>query len=130
MSRISELRKKPKHVRDNIAFVAAGVVTLPIMAYLVFAVHGPKLTESIAGGSEKTDTKFFETFTNQVKEQVANVRQATTPAATSSAGVAPVIDRGSLDAVPVNAPVKSTSTATTTYSTTSVGVSASSSLVR
>lgn len=96
MSYLGDLRKKPKHVRDNIAFVAAAAATLPVVAYLVFAVHGPKIT-NIA----ETDTnqpKFFETFTTQIKDQVAAVKEATS---TTSPKYPSTVERGPLDAVPV-----------------------------
>ena len=108
MNYLTKLRKKPKHVRDNIAFVAAGVATLPVMAYLVFAVHGPKVT----GGITETDTpktKFFETFTNQIKEQVATVRESTTSSNPEAQKFPATVDRGPLNAVPVE-PQATTST--------------------
>jgi hypothetical protein len=100
MNYLTKLRKKPKHVRDNIAFVAAGVATLPVMAYLVLAVHGPRVT----GGITETDTpktKFFETFTSQIKEQVATVREATSAPVAESPKFPSTVYRGPLDAVPV-----------------------------
>ncbi len=103
------LRRKPKHVRDNIALVAAGVCTLPVLGFLVFGVHGPRLTA--VEETSTTDRKFFETFTSQFKEQMATVREATNPSAASTSTASPVvIDRGPLDAVPVLPPeVASTS---------------------
>jgi hypothetical protein len=118
MSYLTKLRQKPKHVRDNIAFVAAGVATLPVMAYLVFAVHGPKLSDDVVE-SNVTDRKFFETFTNQIKDQVASVKEAATNTATSSQALPAVIDRGPLDAVPVVAPATSSERAITIATTTS-----------
>lgn len=129
MSYLTELRKKPKHVRDNIAFVVAGVATLPVMAYLVFAVHGPRVTENLA--ETNTDPKFFETFTNQIKEQVASVREATATSTPPTQKIPAVIDRGPLNAVPVvdpNRPVAATSSATTTTTDTTLGAAASSSV--
>ncbi len=117
MSHLTKLRQKPKHVRDNIAFVAAGVATLPIVAYLVFAVHGPKITNGITETSA-SDTKFFETFTSQIKEQVATVREAMSTSTSSVGSVPAVIDRGPLDAVPVVAPANRKNTATTSFATT------------
>ncbi len=126
MSYIAKLRQKPKHVRDNIAFVAAGVATLPVVAYLVFAVHGPAVTGGITE-TEATDTKFFETFTSQVKEQVASVRSASTSTTPETKKYPNSVDRGPLDAVPV-VPVGSTgqsvliATTSATTSTTSLEI--------
>lgn len=118
MSRLTKLRQKPKHVRDNIAFVAAGMATLPVVAYLVFAVHGPKMSNGIAG-TDNSEVKFFETFTSQIKEQVATVRDAVSTSTPPAQVVPATIDRGPLDAVPVQAPVSSTNTATTSFMTAS-----------
>ena len=96
MSYLGDLRKKPKHVRDNIAFVAAAAATLPVVAYLVFAVHGPKMTS--LSESTSNQPKFFETFTGQIKDQFAAVREATS---TTSPKYPTTVDRGPLDAVPV-----------------------------
>jgi hypothetical protein len=112
MNYLTKLRKKSKHVRDNIAFVAAGVVTLPVMAYLVFAVHGPKVTGGIAE-SETPKTKFFETFTSQFKEQVAAVKESTSVPAPETPKFPATVDRGPLDAVPVEP--KSTTSVTARF---------------
>jgi hypothetical protein len=123
MSRLTKLRQKPKHVRDNIAFVAAGIATLPVVAYLVFAVHGPKMTNDIVKTNvEKPE--FFETFTTQIKEQVATVREAVSTSTPSAAVTPTTIDRGPLDAVPVEAPVRNINTATTSFLATSSAESA------
>ena len=122
MNYITKLRKKPKHVRDNIAFVAAGVATLPVVAYLVFAVHGPKVTSGITETNE-TDMKFFETFTSQIKEQVASVRSATVTTTGETKKYPSTVDRGPLDAVPVVPQDREVSTAlsaTTSTSTSAV----------
>lgn len=124
MNYLTTLRKKPKHVRDNIAFVVAGVATLPIMAYLVFAVHGPRVTENLA--ETNTDPKFFETFTNQIKEQVASVREAASTSTQPTPKTPAVIDRGPLDAVPVVD--KSRAVATTSLATTTMSIAASTSV--
>ncbi len=123
MNYLSKLRKKPKHVRDNIAFVAAGVATLPVMAYLVFAVHGPRVSNSIVE-NEATDTKFFETFTNQVKEQVASVREATETASTTTEKprFPATVERGPLNAVPVVDPNSQASSSESAFATGSSSV--------
>ncbi len=121
MNYITKLRSKPKHVRDNIAFVAAGVATLPVVAYLVFAVHGPNVTGGIA--ETETDMKFFETFTNQVKEQVAGVRNAIATSSDETKKYPSTVDRGPLDAVPVvpqNQAVSATPSATTSTSSSAM----------
>ncbi len=125
MSYITKLRQKPKHVRDNIAFVAAGLSVVPVAAFLLLGVHGPNLTNGIAD-SDENGTKFFETFTSQIREQVASVREATS-SSTSEANVVPtVIDRGPLDAVPVMPPATSTgNNRTALTSTTTIDTSTS-----
>ncbi len=123
MSYISKLRKRPKHVRDNIAFVAAGVATLPVIAYLVFAVHGPKMTN--LAESEAETPKFFETLTNQIKEQVATVREATSTTSPAVGKYPATVDRGPLDAVPVvpeGSESRLVSIATTSTSTSSTSL--------
>lgn len=120
---LMNLRRKPKHVRDNIALVAAGVCTLPVLGFLVFGVHGPRLTA--VEETSNTDRKFFETFTSQFKEQMATVREATNPSAASSSNTAPmVIDRGPLDAVPV-VPPEGATTSTRFLAATSTGATSS-----
>jgi hypothetical protein len=123
MSYLTELRKKPKHVRDNIAFVLAGVATLPVMAYLVFAVHGPKVTSGITE-TDQTDTKIFETFTNQIKEQVASVRESTTATTSLETKKYPsTVERGPLNAVPVENPNQNEASSGTVAASSSVETS-------
>lgn len=114
MSYLGDLRKKPKHVRDNIAFVAAGVATVPVVAYLVFAVHGPKITN--IAESDPNQPKFFETFTTQIKDQVATVREATS---TTTPKFPATVDRGPLDAVPVGGVASQVVTIATTSASSS-----------
>lgn len=118
MSYLGDLRKKPKHVRDNIAFAVAAAATVPVVAYLVFAVHGPNITN--IAETETNQPKFFETFTTQIKDQVAAVKEATS---TTSPKYPATVDRGPLDAVPVEGSagqvviIATTSASTSTTST-------------
>ena len=83
-------RTKPKHVRDNIAFGFAGAVT--IVALVGWLVLIPK--DDIFKSNMTTDNspEAFSTFFNQIKEQVAGVRESvkeqasSTPAVASSTG--------------------------------------------
>ena len=83
-------RTKPKHVRDNIAFGFAGTVTaVALVGWLVLI---PK--DDIFKSNMTTDNspEAFSTFFNQIKEQVAGVRESvkeqasSTPAVASSTG--------------------------------------------
>ena len=83
-------RTKPKHVRDNIAFGFAGTVTaVALVGWLVLI---PK--DDIFENNVTTDNspEAFSTFFNQIKEQVAGVRESvkeqasSTPAVASSTG--------------------------------------------
>ncbi len=66
---LTKLRRKPKHVRDNIAFGIAGSFTAVVALFLVFAVHGPKVVDEVADGDNSP--RFFETLVDQAKEQLA-----------------------------------------------------------
>lgn len=108
-----KLRQKPKHVRNNIALAAAGTLTLPIMLFLVFGVHGP----AVVAPEEETNlsSKPFETFFGQVKEQFAAAKAALPEEAP------PVVPRAqNLNATPVVASTtsKPVQIATTTSSST------------
>lgn len=71
---LTKLRQKPKHVRDNIAFGVASGVTALIAVFMVFAVHGPEVINTVA--TEENSPQFFKTLTSQVKEQVAASRSS------------------------------------------------------
>ena len=85
---ILKARRKPKHVRDNIAFGIAGSITAAICLVWLVVMPGQlaKKTTSV-----NDDHKVFSTFFNQLKDQVAGVKesmpdvQATTTAATVTA---------------------------------------------
>lgn len=86
-----EARKKPKHVRDNIAMVGASSVTAAIFVVWLFTAPGQLEKEQ-----QKTaeQPQAFSTFFGQIKEQVASVRGSLpeVPATTSeSAQGAPVV---------------------------------------
>ena len=101
MSRwLTDLRKKPKYVRDNIAFGSAVGVTA-LVALLAFFGGQVDLKESEGPG-------FFSTFIGQFKTEVAAVKEALPekPAATST-----------LDFSPLKATDQATSSASSTAST-------------
>jgi hypothetical protein len=65
-----KIRRKPKHVRDNIAFASAGVVTLAV--FLVWLLNVPD--ELLSEAKQDVDTvKPFATLFNQIKEQTASI---------------------------------------------------------
>lgn len=85
MSRwLTDLRKKPKYVRDNIAFGSAVGVTA-LVALLAFFGGQVDLKESEGPG-------FFSTFIGQFKTEVAAVKEALPekPAATSTLDFSPL----------------------------------------
>ena len=85
MSRwLTDLRKKPKHVRDNIAFGTAVGVT-GVVALAVFLGGQVDLKESEGPG-------FFSTFIGQFKTEVAAVKEALPeqPATTSTLDFSPL----------------------------------------
>ena len=101
MSRwLTDLRKKPKYVRDNIAFGSAVGVTA-LVALLAFFGGQVDLKESEGPG-------FFSTFIGQFKTEVAAVKEALPekPAATST-----------LDFSPLKATDQATSSASSTART-------------
>jgi hypothetical protein len=120
---LTRLRHKPKHVRNNLALVTAGACTLPVMLFLVLGVHAPAVRTELSE-TEKTDrTALFETFTDQIKEQMAAVRSAvsSTSSATSSPPQQPMIavpvdQLNATPFVPENMPVGATSTRMSTSS--------------
>jgi hypothetical protein len=66
----SKIRRKPKHVKDNIAFASASVVTVAV--FLVWVLNVPnELINETKSESEKVQP--FTTLFNQIKEQVASV---------------------------------------------------------
>jgi hypothetical protein len=125
---LTKLRQKPKHIRDNIAFGAASGFTALIAVFLIFAVHGPKVVDSVA--REDDSPQFFETLVNQAKEQMASVRSAassteaentkiqpTTPAANGSGAPAPALLQASSSIEVASSSMRTVLIATTSSST-------------
>lgn len=69
----NKLRKKPKHVRDNIAFGVAGgfTLTLAIAWFLIGFGNGPTSPEVTS--EEKNGA--FSTLFDQIQEQVATAKE-------------------------------------------------------
>ena len=67
------LRKKPKHVRDNVAFSLAGGFTF-MLAVAWFFIGFDGLATSPEVSSEGTNGA-FSTFIDQIQEQVATARE-------------------------------------------------------
>ena len=70
---ILKARKKPKHVRDNIAFAIAGSVSAAICLVWLVVMPGQLAKKAT---SVNDDHKVFSTFFNQFKDQVANVKKS------------------------------------------------------
>lgn len=103
---LTDLRKKPKHVRDNIAFgVSAGVTALLALVWFV----GGSWTLGVPGNHA-----FFQTFLGQFKEQVAAIGEATPVATSTTPSVAPASSTPVESASIVLATTSSTSSASTT----------------
>ena len=79
---LREVRKKPKHVRDNIAFGISGGFTA-LLALGWFLVSGAPSSDN------SKDEAFFKTFLGQFKEQFATVNEALPKATTTSPMVLP-----------------------------------------
>ncbi len=78
-------RTKPKHVRDNIAFVfASGAAALVLAGWLILI---PK-EEIFKSNSVAESPEVFSTFFDQIKEQVAGVRGSVTNQASSTQATA------------------------------------------
>jgi hypothetical protein len=95
VSFVNKLRKKPKHVRDNIAFGTSVGLTLVIA--VVWFWHGG--STHLADSAATTDSGFFDTFKSGLKKQMASAKEAfpsssgtTTPTSTN---------RGDLQSTPV-----------------------------
>lgn len=88
---LHELRKKPKHVRDNIAFGVAGGMTL-MLAIGWFSLRGSSMPNPVKEIANDEATGAFSTFFSQVKEQAAAVKDSfPLRPATTTEGVAPAI---------------------------------------
>jgi hypothetical protein len=79
-------RTKPKHVRDNIAFGFAGAVT--VVALVGWLVMIPKEDVFQSNVTADKSPEAFSTFFNQIKEQVAGVRESIKEQASSTPAVA------------------------------------------
>ena len=79
-------RQKPKHVRDNIAFgFASGAALLVLVGWVVLI---PKEDIFHSNVTAEQSPEAFSTFFDQIKEQVAGVRESITEQASSSSAVA------------------------------------------
>lgn len=79
-------RTKPKHVRDNIAFgFASGAAALALAGWLIL-IPKDELFKSNVAADESPEA--FSTFFDQIKEQVAGVRESVTKPASSTQPVA------------------------------------------
>lgn len=78
---LTKLRRKPKHVKDNIAFGSAAAITLTICA--VWFVAGPLNTKEPS--TREASPRAFSTLLDQVKDQFASVKESLPKAETSPA---------------------------------------------
>ena len=70
---LNTLRKKPKHIRDNIAFAMSGGVTAFILVSVwFFGGIGPHTLAGSADGSPH----FFKTFFGEFGKQVATIKES------------------------------------------------------
>lgn len=84
----NKLRKKPKHVRDNVAFSIAGGFTLMIaLAWFFVGFDGLGGTPEVVT-EEKPEA--FSTLINQIQEQVATARVGVSDARSDVASTTPV----------------------------------------
>ena len=75
-------RTKPKHVRDNIAFgFASGAAVLALAGWLILLPRDDLFQNNVTADKSP---EAFSTFFDQIKEQVAGVREAVTPTASST----------------------------------------------
>jgi hypothetical protein len=83
------LRKKPKHVRENIAFGAATTLTAAVFVVWLFSAKGITAPQKLATNETP---KAFGMFLDQLQEQVATVKEAiSTSTAASSATTPPSV---------------------------------------
>jgi hypothetical protein len=80
---LTTLRKKPKHVRDNIAFAVSGGFSIFVCAVWFFGgVGSTHLAGAVDGGPH-----FFQTFLGEFGKQVAAVKETmpkTSPASSTA----------------------------------------------
>lgn len=104
---LREVRKKPKHVRDNIAFGVSGGFTV-LVALGWFLVSGTPTSTTTK------DAAFFETFLGQFKEQFASVNEAMPKATSTSPMVLPGATSSMIIAPASTSTASSSDTATST----------------
>lgn len=69
----NKLRKKPKHVRDNIAFSIAGGFTLVLAIAWFLVGFNPSTNEDISSGEGSAP---FATLLSQIQEQMASAKDS------------------------------------------------------
>lgn len=69
----NKLRKKPKHVRDNIAFSVAGGFTLTLAIAWFLVGFNPSANQNVSSGEGSTP---FSTLFSQIQEQIASVKDS------------------------------------------------------
>ena len=79
-------RTKPKHVRDNIAFGFASGAALLVLAGWLILLPKDELFHSNVTADKSPEA--FSTFFDQIKEQVAGVRESIKEQATSTQPIA------------------------------------------
>jgi hypothetical protein len=84
---LTKLRQKPKSVRNNIALGAAGLMTLPILLFMLFGGYDPA-PPFVVEAEKEEQVKPFATFWGEFKEQLASV-QSGIGTSTESAVVQP-----------------------------------------
>jgi hypothetical protein len=102
VSWIRTIRKKPKHVRDNIAFGTSLGLTL-VIAVGWFITGG---STHLADTSTKPDAGFFQTFKEGLNKQMAAAREALPKRAATS--TATTTDRSNFQATPITTTSSST----------------------
>ncbi|MEN9920696.1 MAG: hypothetical protein RL538_589 [Candidatus Parcubacteria bacterium] len=133
---LHELRKKPKHVRDNVAFGIAGGMTFMI-AIAWFTMWGAEMPNSPQEVAAEDSSTAFSTFFSQIKEQAAMVKDSFPLQGASStdvvmpdipdesafklaSGTDPQLERVKKEAAIMIVSGTSSSTSTTTASSSSV----------
>jgi len=100
---LSNLRKKPKHVRNNIAFGSSFGLTLAIA--LVWFMSGGSTTYLANNDTTKNSPEFFKTLKDGFNKQMASARDALPKTSTSTATTT---DRSKFQATPMVATTTTT----------------------
>jgi hypothetical protein len=88
----SKMRKKPKHVRDNIAFSMAGGITFVLaLTWFLVGFESPVSNSETITTSEEQPAA-FSTLLNQIQEQAASVRESVSPVEEIATSSIPVGD--------------------------------------